>query len=186
MNNDELMYKQKYLKYKQKYFELKQDGGLFGNLGEKATLFKLGTFYNNNSKRCIQQETSKKEDYEKKNTKEIDDHKNKLNELPNKLEKELKMEKIKYDEATQKITSANEKEIKELQAKIAKLEVAKPRDLELQKIKFEESQGKVNKNSDKEKKGIESKIAKLEKERPDEVASYDKNIALCEKLEKPK
>jgi hypothetical protein len=28
MNNDELMYKQKYLKYKQKYLELKQQGGM--------------------------------------------------------------------------------------------------------------------------------------------------------------
>jgi hypothetical protein len=180
------MYKQKYLKYKQKYFELKQDGGFFADLGEKATVFKLGTLYSNNPERCRAKETTNKEDYERKNTKEIDDHKNKLNELPNKLDKELKIEKIKYDEATQKITSANEKEIKELQAKIAKLEVAKPRDLDLQRIKFEESQGKVNKNSDKERKDIESKIAKLEGERPKKVASYDKDIALCEKIAKTK
>ena len=31
MNNDELVYKKKYLKYKQKYLQLKQMGGMNGN-----------------------------------------------------------------------------------------------------------------------------------------------------------
>ena len=37
ISNDELLYKQKYLKYKSKYTELKQQGGLFGK--ETTLLF---------------------------------------------------------------------------------------------------------------------------------------------------
>jgi hypothetical protein len=42
ISNDELLYKQKYLKYKSKYTELKQQGGLFG---KETTLL----FYNKNA-----------------------------------------------------------------------------------------------------------------------------------------
>lgn len=52
-NDDELMYKSKYLKYKKKYFRLKQEqkGGFLLNyfLGPRPpiVLYKDGTFYNN-------------------------------------------------------------------------------------------------------------------------------------------
>ena len=73
MNNDELMYKQKYLKYKQKYLELKQNGGFFKKLAaaaeagdkladkaaekmaetkEKATQYAMEVKYGNSKAKC--------------------------------------------------------------------------------------------------------------------------------------
>ncbi len=145
MNNDELMYKQKYLKYKHKYLELKQNGGFLKSISDKAksvgnsmketiksagnsaienaTVMKLGLLYNNNPDRCKTKLTIEKEDFTIKNRKEIEENRNKIKGMPDKLKRELELQRIKNEEEIAKIKSDNVKETTNLNEKLKKLEV---------------------------------------------------------------